>query len=326
MYQTHEELSPEQARLSAALKAVARNPRLKEEILKNPALYRLLRLAASRFVAGEERESAMEVGRKLLEQGYRISLEYIGENTASSEQCRQATEEFRSLIQMAQAPCRISLDLSHIGLSISPALALEHLGQLAVEAEKTGQMIVVSMEESAKTEEILAVYKEAAASHRNLGITLQAQLHRTGQDLEGMLELDGEIRIVKGAYEEPEQLALPRSAALNERYVRLVERAVASGKRVSAATHDARLVEQLRKQFGSQVEYELLYGIRGDLGAELLAQGLPVRVYLTYGNEWYLYLCHRLAEYPPNVYEAMSVMLEELAQPAAVRQGSNGYH
>ncbi|WP_270170620.1 proline dehydrogenase family protein [Paenibacillus sp. SYP-B4298] len=321
MNPTYDWLSPEQARLSAALKAVARNPRLKEEILKTPALYRLLRLAASRFVAGEDRDAAMSAGRRLLEQGYRISLEYIGENTVSTNQCRQAADEFSSLIEMVPVPCRISLDLSHIGLAVSPALAHEQLGRLASEAARTGKKIFVSMEESAKTDEILTVYKEAAACHRNLGITLQAQLHRTEQDLAELLAVDGEIRIVKGAYEEPAQLVLPRSIALNERYVRLVERAVAAGKHVSAATHDSQLVEQLRKQFGSTIEYELLYGIRGDLGAELLAQGLPVRIYLTYGSEWYLYLCHRLAEYPPNVYEALSVMLEELAQPSGLRYG-----
>jgi len=294
-----------------AMKSIARRHDLKSYVEKTPAIYRLLQRAAAKYVAGEKREEGLEAGQRLMEKGYAVSLEYIGENTADVQACEAAALELSRLIQSLEErklPARVSFDLSHIGLSIDSELAYKQLVTLASQAQQAGIELFISMEESGKTDSILQIYEKAAAVHGNIGITLQAQLNRTPQDLIGLQSIPGRVRIVKGAYQEPEQLSIPRSSALNERYLRLVEQAVRQGHRVSIATHDEAVIKEimLREWLHEPgVEFEILYGIRPDLSSQLKQAGYPVRIYLTYGHEWYLYLCHRIAEYPPNLFQAI---------------------
>lgn len=301
--------------LTQALKSAARNPQTKGYIQKSPVLYGLLLKAAKRYVTGESRSDGLQAGGRLVRKGFRISLEYIGENTSSEAECREAAEEFAMLIKdCAQAGmnARISLDLSHIGLSVAHELAREHLQHLAHEAQTAGQELVVSMEESCKTDAILAVYKQIAADYPNVGITLQAQLHRSVADLTELLEYPGLIRIVKGAYEEPSDLYLPRSEALNDRYIAMVDACITAGRAVSIASHDDAIVSRILEKgclHSDGAELEMLYGIRPELASRLRSEGFNVRLYLTYGTDWYLYLCHRIAEHPPNVYDAIVDLL-----------------
>ncbi|GAA4831165.1 proline dehydrogenase family protein [Paenibacillus vulneris] len=294
-----------------AMKSIARRHDLKSYVEKTPAIYRLLQRAAAKYVAGEKREEGLEAGQRLMEKGYAVSLEYIGENTADVQACEAAALELSRLIQSLEErklPARVSFDLSHIGLSIDSKLAYKQLVTLASQAQQAGIELFISMEESGKTDSILQIYEKAAAVHGNIGITLQAQLNRTPQDLIGLQSIPGRVRIVKGAYQEPEQLSIPRSSALNERYLLLVEQAVRQGHRVSIATHDEAVIKEimLREWLHEPgVEFEMLYGIRPDLSSQLKQAGYPVRIYLTYGHEWYLYLCHRIAEYPPNLFQAI---------------------
>ncbi|MBE1442718.1 proline dehydrogenase family protein [Paenibacillus sp. OAS669] len=294
-----------------AMKSIARRHDLKSYVEKTPAIYRLLQRAAAKYVAGEKREEGLEAGQRLMEKGYAVSLEYIGENTADVQACEAAALELLRLIQSLEErklPARVSFDLSHIGLSIDSELAYKQLVTLASQAQQAGIELFISMEESVKTDSILQIYEKAAAVHGNIGITLQAQLNRTPQDLIGLQSIPGRVRIVKGAYQEPEQLSIPRSSALNERYLLLVEQAVRQGHRVSIATHDEAVIKEimLREWLHEPgVEFEMLYGIRPDLSSQLKQAGYPVRIYLTYGHEWYLYLCHRIAEYPPNLFQAI---------------------
>ncbi|WP_235439607.1 proline dehydrogenase family protein [Paenibacillus sp. DMB20] len=187
----------------------------------------------------------------LIDKGYAISLEYIGENTTDVQACEAAALELSLLIQaLAERgiPARVSFDLSHIGLSLDGELAYKQLTALAAQAQLAGIELFISMEESAKTDAILSNYARAAAVYSNIGITLQAQLNRTAQDLNGLRPVPGRIRIVKGAYQEPELLAMPRSAALSVRYVQLVEQAIRIGHRVSIATHDESIVDEVIKR------------------------------------------------------------------------------
>ena len=298
-------------KFAEAMKSIARRADLKTYVEQTPAIYQLLQRAAAKYVTGEERRDGIEAGRQLTDKGYAISLEYIGENTTDVQTCEAAALELSLLIQaLAERgiPARVSFDLSHIGLSLDGELAYKQLTALAAQAQLAGIELFISMEESAKTDAILSNYARAAAVYSNIGITLQAQLNRTAQDLNGLRPVPGRIRIVKGAYQEPELLAMPRSAALSERYVQLVEQAIRIGHRVSIATHDESIVDEVIKRgwiHEPGVEFELLYGIRPDLSSRLKKAGYPVRIYLTYGREWYLYLCHRIAEYPPNLFQAI---------------------
>jgi proline dehydrogenase len=306
-------------KFAEAMKAIARRTDLKEYVERTPAVYGLLQRASAKYVAGDERVAALEAGRRLAENDYAVSIEYIGENTEDVASCEAAALEMKELLRELTergVPARVSFDLSHIGLLVDAEYAYKQLSALAEQAEPVGIELFVSMEESAKTDEILAVYRRAAVRFPNIGITLQAQLHRTAGDLDCLLENRlGRVRLVKGAYQEPAELSLARSEELNERYLKLVEQAVGQGRRVSVATHDERIVDEVIRRGWARmpgVEFEMLYGIRSDLCSRLKREAYPVRVYLTYGREWYLYLCHRIAEYPPNLYQAVIDIASEI--------------
>lgn len=301
-----------------ALKSIARNLQLKEDIQQSKELYPLLQRAAERFVPGEHRMQGLDCSKSLFNKGYLTSLEYIGENTLTEQECTKAVMEFSRIIKACSnhpaGENRISLDLSHIGLSVDPDLAYRNLLDLAGQAEQAGLQLMISMEESGKTDAILSIFNKISPVFPNVGITLQAHLPRTLADLEEILAgCSAPIRIVKGAYQEPEGEYIPRSPQLNERYIQLVDMGVRAGRKVSAATHDERLIEQILSSFeivGGAVEVEMLYGIRPELSKRLKDQGVPVRIYLTYGEEWFLYLCHRIAEHPPNLYDAVTRMIQ----------------
>ncbi|RDW16033.1 proline dehydrogenase [Oceanobacillus arenosus] len=298
------------------LKSIARNLDIKEYIQQSPELYPLFQKSVKRFVTGESKEDGISIGDQLIHKGYRISLEFIGENTITKEECVRAKEEFIALMKECGnrgISSRISLDLSHIGLSVNPELAYESLLELAKVAQSNGLSLMISMEESAKTDQILSIYKRVVSEYSNVGVTLQAQLHRTLDDINELFNYSGAIRLVKGAYQEPSDICIPRSDKLDERYIQLVDLCVKANHQVSIASHDEVIYKQVIERGYLQnpnVEAEMLYGIRPDLSKKLKDDGLAVRVYLTYGVEWYLYLCHRIAEYPPNIYIAITDMIQ----------------
>lgn len=298
--------------VAQALKSIARNEHIKSYIQQSSELHTLLLQAAKRFVTGEMRHEGMEAANGLITKDYLISLEYIGENTKDLEECQNAKNEFLDLIEdmgtlsMKQT---VSLDLSHIGLSINLETAYIHLTELAERAKMHEITLMISAEESSKTDDILTIYKRTTEQYPNVGITLQAHLYRSDFDIQELIHCPGKIRIVKGAYQESSDIAIPRSTDLNQRYLQFVEQLVEANHPVSIATHDEALIREMeRRQYMNHphVEVEMLYGIRPDLLKTLNNKGYNTRVYLTYGKEWYLYLCHRIAEHPENLYRAVT--------------------
>ncbi|MGX1195964.1 proline dehydrogenase family protein [Metabacillus sp. SLBN-84] len=305
-------LNQEEIRFSNALKSVARNGDIKSYIQNSKELYPLFMRAAKRFVSGETRLDAINKAKELMEKEYLVSLEYIGENTTNVEECHAAKEEFISLIHQLGSngiTSTISFDLSHIGMSVDRELGLGNLKEMAQAAEKYNINLMISMEESEKTDPILDIYKEAASIYKNIGITLQVQLKRSLDDLNELFKYPGKIRIVKGAYQEPAEIKIGRSEELNSRYLEFIEKCIEANQPISIATHDEELHQKiLEKGYlkNSNVELEMLDGVRPDLIKKVKNQGYKARVYITYGTEWYLYLAHRIAEYPPNIYTAVS--------------------
>lgn len=315
---------------ASAMKSIARRADLKTHIEQTPALYSLLNRAAARYVTGESRSDGLAAQQRLMDKGYAVSLEYIGENTTNLQDCEDAQAELSQLISdlsTRNKAARVSFDLSHIGLLLDHELTYRHLIALAEQAKHANIELFISMEESAKTDDILAIYKRAARDYSHIGITLQAQLNRTEQDLIDLSSGTSRIRLVKGAYQEPESISIARSSILNERYLRLIEQAVEQGHLLSIATHDESIIDEVVRRGwiqSSAVEFEMLYGIRPDLSCKLNAAGHPVRIYLTYGQEWYLYLCHRIAEYPPNLFQAvLDMSAAEQLDPLRDYNGKN---
>lgn len=302
--------------VAQAIKSVARNQQIKSYIRQSDELYPLLLQVAKRFVTGENRDDGIVTAQKLIEKDYLISLEYMGENTMNVEACQDAKNEFLKLIDemgslsMGQT---VSLDLSHIGLNVHPKTAYTHLLELARNAQKHGITLMISMEESAKTNDILDIYKKTTEQYSNVGITIQTYLYRSINDIKNLIHYPGKIRLVKGAYQESSDKVMSRSKELNNRYLELVEFLIDANHPLSIATHDEMLIREIEnRQYlqNSNVELEMLYGIRPDLLKNIKEKGYNCKVYLTYGNEWYLYLCHRIAEYPENLFLAITDLID----------------
>ena len=321
--------SSEELDASLALKAIARNTSLKSALSQRPELYAALWPAARRFVTGETRQIGIETAKVLASQGFGLFLAYAGENTGTEQASQAALEEFLALsqaIETASLPegTTISFDLSQIGLSVSRTLALEHFFHLAQQTEERGIYLMVDMEESDKREAILEIYQQGAARYSHVGITLAAHLYRTEHDFEALMRLPGKIRLVKGAYQEPEERAMKRGEVLDERFLSFIEMAVSAQHPLSIATHDQQLLQELERRkwlSAPQVEVEMLYGVHPDLLRQMKQAGYQTRLYLPYGTEWYLYLCHRLAEYPPNIYQALA----DCVQPSRTEQPASAY-
>lgn len=295
-----------------ALKSAARNEQTKHAIQQSAELYPFLWKAAKRYVTGEKRQEALRIAQDFISKDYQTSLEFIGENTKDVAECQKAKEELLQLIEDTGTLSfnqTVSFDLSHIGLSVNANLAYTHLQELAEKAQQYGISLMISMEESSKTSSIIEVYKKIAMQYPNIGITLQAHLYRTEEDIQQLTQYPGRIRLVKGAFQESDDIALTRSRKLNERYLHFVEQLIEAKHPISIATHDMALILEMEKRRYFQqpnVEIEMLYGVQPALLQQLKKNGYPCRVYLTYGTEWFLYLCHRIAEYPENLYLAVT--------------------
>lgn len=300
-----------------ALKSAARDDRLKYAVQQSTELYPLLWKAAKRYVTGEKREDVITVAREYLDNNYNISIEYIGENITDLEECERAKNELLQVIEemgILSLKQTVSFDLSHIGLSINAEITYKYLEELAQKAQRYGITLMIGMEESSKTSDILSLYKKIATNYTNVGISIQVYLYRTKVDLQELIQYPGKIRLVKGAFQEPIDIAMIRSEELNSRYLEYVEQLVKANHPISIATHDEMLIQEIvRRQYfdKSNVEVEMLYGVRPELLNELRKKEYRCRVYLTYGSEWYLYLCHRIAEQPENLYLAVTDIINE---------------
>lgn len=300
-------------RAAAALRSVARSETLKAYVGDRPELYETLLRVARRYIAGESLADCLAVARDFHRRGVACTIDAMGESTRDRGTVAAATREFAEVLRSIGGKLlrpSISLDLSHIGLAIDADLAARNLTSLAELAAATDSELMVSMEGSERTDAILNIYEQVGHRFACVGITLQAYLHRTPTDLARVLELPGRVRLVKGAFAEPVDRALPRGAELDSRFLRLLATALERGARCSIATHDPTLVRSARELLASSpgahlAEFEMLLGVQEPLLETLRADGYPVRVYLSYGKEWLLYVCHRLAENPLSILRAV---------------------
>lgn len=298
-----------------ALKSIARDEDVKAYILREPNLHDVLLRAARRFIGGEELQGCLSDAQSLNSERFAVTIDYMGESTRDEQMSREAVQEFERVIESISErglDSSVSLDLSHIGLAVDEGLCYEHACRIAEKAEHAGLEMMISMEGSERTEQVLSMYHRLAERFENVGITLQAYLHRTPRDLEAALKHPGRIRLVKGAFEEPEDKAMTRGAETDAAYRSFVERTLSESHPCSISTHDRNLLgyaDQLVRDnelSTENVEFEMLKGVERERLAGMRDLGYRTRVYLPYGKEWYLYLCHRLAEHPPNIYQAIS--------------------
>ncbi|WAC14707.1 proline dehydrogenase family protein [Dyadobacter pollutisoli] len=297
-----------------ALKKAALNEGAKEYILDNPVLFKTLKRAADRYIGGETLEEAAIKVAKENQNGFKCSLEFIGESTRTENEARDATDEFVTIcrkIHSAGLHSTVSLDLSHIGLAISKDLCLHHLNLICTEASAAGIEVIISAEGTERTDAILDSYFEISKTHSNIAITLQAYLHRTQDDFQEVIKRNGRIRIVKGAFETPNGLSLSRGEQLDDVYLNFIDQLLSRKHKCSIATHHGTIQQRAKKLVDlyqpdkDLYEFESLYGIRTQQLLDLKAEGYATKLYFVYGKEWYLYLCNRIAEYPLNIFLAL---------------------
>jgi proline dehydrogenase len=279
---------------------------------------RLGRRVAHRFVAGETLDEGMAAARSLGARGVRAMLDLLGENVTSAEMASQAADAYvRALKRIEESEsvdCNISIKLTQLGLDLSPDLCLENTSRVLAAAGARGTQVMIDMESHGYVDRTLDAVRELRRHHEGVGVALQSYLYRTGRDAFALPE-GTPVRMVKGAYLEPPEVAFPTRGEVDRSFARLCSTLLSRGHEVHIATHDPELLEgavrfvERRGIPWERVELQMLFGIRRDLQDRYAAQGLPVRTYIPYGGRWYPYLTRRMAERPANLWFFVSNLL-----------------
>jgi proline dehydrogenase len=276
-----------------------------------PAARRFVR----RFVAGPALADALAVVARLNAEGIDAAVTHLGENVATAEDAARAADAYLEMLdeiarrRLSAVP---SLKLTHLGLDLGEPVCRANLERVAAKGLAVRALVWVDMESSAYTDRTLELYRRLRPSHSNLACVVQSYLRRTAQDVERLIEIGAIVRLCKGAYREPPDIAFPDKRDVDSSYARLVDRmlsadALARGLYPAFATHDERLIERARERAraggvaADRYELQMLYGIRHDLWARLRAAGVRLRVLVPYGEDWYGYFMRRLAERPANL-------------------------
>jgi proline dehydrogenase len=283
----------------------------------------LARRMARRFVAGETLEEAIAAAQALNGQGLLATLAYLGENVTSETEARDATNEILNLlaaINDSGIQSGVSVKLTQLGLDLHPVLAMDNLQQLATRAAEVGRFVRIDMESYDYIQPTLDLFEGLWDRYRNVGVVIQSYLYRSADDVDRLVRMGASVRLVKGAYDEPPEVAYADKADADASFVRLMEQlfgdqARANGLFPAIATHDTQLIDwaldHTRRQgiAKEQFEFQMLYGIRTSLQRGLAADGCRVRAYVPYGEQWYPYLMRRLAERPANLLFLMRNLL-----------------
>ena len=302
---------------SAALKNVASNEETKNFILQNEILCKKLKKAVTRYLAGETLDEAILSIKTISQEGYVFSTNYMGEIIRNENDASIVTNEYLSLaksINNEKINSSISLDLSQIGLSISNDLTKYNLQQICIEAAQTNQEVIINMEGTDRTDQILEIYKETQKTHRNLGITIQAYLYRTKEDFKEIIALPGSIRLVKGGYDTPSELSIPRGNKLEEIYLEYAEQLLSKNHNCAITTHDEKIltetIKMIERYNPTNFVFERHLGICNEEFQFYKDSGFKCRLYIVYGKDWYSLLCFRWAEYPLSFFVGLADMVD----------------
>ena len=294
------------AALRRAILAAADSPRVQRLVRAHG-----MRLGAARFVAGETLDDAIAALQRLNEQGLWANTTLLGEavhDRATTQAVVGQYEQVLERIAAAELKANVALKLTHLGLELDEELAFENVKRLVERATELGTSIRIDMEQSAFVDATLRIYRRLReAGLDRVGTVLQAYLYRTPGDLEALLPLEPNLRLVKGAYLEPTAVAYPQKADVDALYGRLMERMLSGPGHTAIATHDETLIEhaiayaQEHSVPRDRFEFQMLYGVRTQLQLDLARRGYKVLVATPYGPEWYPYLMRRLGERPANL-------------------------
>lgn len=302
--------------LRSTLLYLSKNKPIKDYVMNN----NFSKKASRRFVAGETLEEAVNVVKILNAKNLSVTLDRLGESVSTRADALKNSIgclEVLDAIKNNKLNSNISLKLTALGIDVDEELCNQNLEDIIKEAENNGNFVRVDMEDSGYVQRTIDIYRKLREKHRGFGIVLQSCLYRTEDDVNNLIELGNvNLRLVKGAYKEPKDIAFQRKKDVDKNYINLTnlllsERALKNNVYTAFATHDERIIDYIkymkRVQY-DKFEFQMLYGIRKDLQEEL-SRRYKVRVYTPFGTEWYPYFMRRLAERPANLWFLLKNLL-----------------
>jgi proline dehydrogenase len=301
--------------LKAALLKAAGSPSLKRLVTSTPVARRVV----GRFIAGDTLDDAEQAIRVLNDRGVSVALDYLGENTESTARARESTGAYLAALDRIQEgglDANISVKLTAMGLDLRQELALQEATRVAARGKEVGAMVGVDMESNVYVDRTLDIVEAVERSYDNVGVCLQSYLYRTRDDLDRLNRVGVPVRLVKGAYQEPPEVAYPQKAGVDGAYARLLDTLIQANPYPMVATHDPAMVRLTKtlvakhRRDRDTFEFQMLYGVRRDLQEEVVAEGYRLRVYLPYGTQWFPYFMRRLAERPANLYFFLSNLVK----------------
>jgi proline dehydrogenase len=299
----------------AALLYLSQHHEFKDFFSKLPGFKQVTR----RFIAGENIDDAIEAVRELNQRGITATFDHLGESTTSEAEADADVREYLRVLDRIEATgvdSNISIKLTQLGLDIDQEYCLRNMRRIVEAAKRHDNFVRIDMEDSSKTDATLRIFKLLFNEYGNVGIVLQAYLYRTEKDLDEVLAIGARVRLCKGAYKEPAEVAFPDKRDVDANFIKLMQKLLASGVYHGIATHDEKMIAATRDFAARQgiskdaFEFQMLYGIRRDLQLKLAAEGYRMRVYVPYGEYWYPYFMRRLAERPANVWFVLKNLLK----------------
>ena len=277
------------------------------------ARFSLFRKLTTRFIAGETIDEAIAAIREINAHGCTASFDHLNEGVTSAKATEAEVVEYLNVLARIDdtgIKSNVSIKLTQFGLEIDPELAYRNARRIVEDAKRRGNFVRVDMEGSNVTQVTLDIFDRLRSEFElnDVGIVVQSYLYRTKEDVAALLKIPARIRLCKGAYNEPAEVAYPQKKDNDDNYVRVMQMLLSSGVYHGIATHDPKMIDATidfaqREGIGKDAfEFQMLYGIRRDLQEQLARDGYGMRVYVPYGKHWYPYFMRRLAERPANIW------------------------
>jgi proline dehydrogenase len=294
----------------------------RQEGLKDFATsFKFFKKLTRRFVAGETIDEAVSFIREINAEGCSASFDHLNESVDSATEADLEVAEYLNIlsrIDESSINSNVSIKLTQFGLGLDHELAYKNARRVVEDAHARGNFVRVDMEDSGVTQVTIDIFKRLRAEFglNDVGIVLQSYLRRTYADAQELIKLPARIRICKGAYNEPPEVAFPQKKDVDDNYVRVMQLLLASGTYHGIATHDPKMIDATvnfagREGIGKdRFEFQMLYGVRRDLQRQLAHDGYNMRVYVPYGKHWYPYFMRRLAERPANIWFVLKNVLK----------------
>jgi proline dehydrogenase len=283
--------------------------------------FKFFKKLTTRFVAGETIDEVIPYIREINAENCTASFDHLNESVDNPDEANKEVEEYLRILQQIEEKrvrSNVSIKLTQFGLELDPELAYKNARRVVVDAQQRGNFVRVDMEGSNVTQVTIDIFKRLRSEFdlNDVGIVLQSYLRRTYDDAKELVKLPARIRICKGAYSEPPEVAFPDKKDVDDNYVKVMQLLLSSGVYHGIATHDPKMIDATidfatREGIGKEkFEFQMLYGIRRDLQRQLARDGFNMRVYVPYGKHWYPYFMRRLAERPANIWFVMKNVLK----------------